>query len=76
MTGHVTTSLGIDGVRTVADSWRDEAEGGPSETLVDIASAHASGMRVVALTDSPLHTEILDPARMAAAIGRPHAGST
>ena len=48
VTGHVTTSLGIDAVRTVVDSWRDEAEGGPSETLLDIASAHPSGMRVVA----------------------------
>ena len=46
VTGHVTTSLGIDGVRTVADSWRDEAEGGPVETLADMAAAHASGMRV------------------------------
>jgi MinD-like ATPase involved in chromosome partitioning or flagellar assembly len=68
VTGHVISSLGIDGVRTVADSWRDEAEGGPSESLFDIAAAHASGMRVVALTDSPLHTDVLDPARMAAAI--------
>ena len=47
VTGHVTTSLGIDAVRTVADSWRDEAEGGPTETLIEIASAHPSGMRVV-----------------------------
>ena len=31
VTGHVTTSLGIEGVRTVADSWRDEADGGPIE---------------------------------------------
>ena len=68
VTGHVTTSLGIEGVRTVADSWRDEAEGGPSRRCYDIAAAHASGMRVVALTDSPLHTDVLDPARMAAAI--------
>jgi pilus assembly protein CpaE len=68
VTGHVTSSLGIDGVRTVADSWRDEAEGGPAETLYDMAAAHASGMRVIALTDSPLHTDVLDPARMAAAI--------
>jgi pilus assembly protein CpaE len=60
--------LGIDGVRTVADSWRDEAEGGPTEALYDIASEHNSGMRVVALTDSPLHTDVLDPARLAAAI--------
>jgi pilus assembly protein CpaE len=69
VTGHVTTSLGIEGVRTVADSWRDELEGGPTESLMDIASAHTSGMRVVALTDSPLHTDVLDPARLAAAIG-------
>jgi len=68
VTGHVTTSLGIDAVRTVADSWRDEAEGGPYESLLDIASEHVSGMKVVALTDSPLHTDVLDPARMAAAI--------
>ncbi len=68
VTGHVTTSLGIDAVRTVADSWRDEAEGGPAETLVEIASAHASGMKVVSLTDSPLNAEILDPARVAAEI--------
>ena len=68
VTGHVTTSLGIEGVRTVADSWRDEADGGPLEGLFEIASAHPSGMQVVALTDSPLHTDVLDPARMAAAI--------
>ena len=69
VTGHVTTSLGIDAVRTVVDSWRDEAEGGPTEGLYDISSAHSSGLRVVALTDSPLHTDVLDPARVAAAIG-------
>jgi len=69
VTGHVTTSLGIEAVRTVADCWRDEAEGGPAESLMEIASAHTSGMRVVALTDSPLHTDVLDPARLVAAIG-------
>jgi pilus assembly protein CpaE len=68
VTGHVTTSLGIEAVRTVADSWRDEAEGGPVESLYDIASSHPSGMKVVSLTDSPLHTDVLDPARMVAAI--------
>jgi MinD-like ATPase involved in chromosome partitioning or flagellar assembly len=68
VTGHVTTSLGIDAVRTVADSWRDELDGGPIESLYDIASSHPSGMKVVALTDSPLHTDVLDPARMGAAI--------
>ena len=68
VTGHVTSSLGIDGVRTVADSWRDEMEGGPAESLLEIAAQHSSGMRVVALTDSPLNTDVLDPARLAAAI--------
>lgn len=68
VTGHVTTSLGIDAVRTVADSWRDEEEGGPIESLLEIASSHASGMKVIALTDSPLHTDVLDPARIAAAV--------
>jgi Flp pilus assembly CpaE family ATPase len=68
VTGHVTTSLGIEAVRTVADSWRDEADGGPVDSLFDIASSHVSGMKVVALTDSPLHTDVLDPARVAAAI--------
>ena len=74
VTGHVTMSLAIEGVRTVADSWRDEAEGGPSESLLDIASAHSSGIRVVALTDSPIHTDVLDPARVAAAIATARSG--
>ena len=68
VTGHVTTSFAIEAVRTVADAWRDEAEGGPSESLVELASVHGSGLRVVALTDSPINTEILDPARVVAAI--------
>ncbi|MGH2474736.1 MAG: AAA family ATPase, partial [Candidatus Limnocylindrales bacterium] len=68
VTGHVTTSFAIEAVRTVADSWRDEAEGGPAETLVELASAHGSGLRVVALTDSPINTEILEAQRIQAAI--------
>jgi pilus assembly protein CpaE len=65
VTGHVTTSLGIDGVRTLADSWHDQLEGGPRETLRDIASGHPSGMQVAALTSSPLDTDILEPERVA-----------
>jgi Flp pilus assembly CpaE family ATPase len=65
VTGHVATSLGIDGVRTLADSWRDQAEGGPRESLDDIASAHSSGMRVATLTSSPLDNDILEPDRVA-----------
>ena len=68
VTGHVTTSLGLEQVRTVADSWRDQAEGGPTESLTEIASPHVSGLSVVALTASPLNTEILEPGRVADAI--------
>jgi pilus assembly protein CpaE len=68
VTGHVNTSFAIEALRTVADSWRDVAEGGPSETFAELASAHGSGLRVVALTDSPVNTEILDPGQVQAAI--------
>jgi pilus assembly protein CpaE len=68
VTGHVTTSLGLEHVRTVADSWRDQAEGGDPESFIELAAAHPSGMSVVSLTASPLHTEILEPQRVADAI--------
>jgi MinD-like ATPase involved in chromosome partitioning or flagellar assembly len=68
VTGHVPTSLGIDGVRTLVDSWTDELEGGPVETLIDLAAAHPSGMKVVSLTSSPLNTEVLEPERVGDAI--------
>jgi pilus assembly protein CpaE len=68
VTGHVTTSLGLEQVRTVADSWREQADDGVAETLTEIASAHPSGMTVVSLTASPLNIEILDATRVADAI--------
>ena len=68
VTGHVTTSLGLEQVRTVADSWREQVDDGVAESLTEVAAAHASGLSVVALTASPLHTEILEPQRIAAAI--------
>ena len=68
VTGHVTTSLGLEHVRTVADSWRDQAEGGDPESFIELAAAHPSGMSVVSLTSSPLNTEILEPQRVADAI--------
>ena len=74
VTGHVASSLSIEAVRTVIDSWRDEADGGPTESLLDIASAHASGMKVVSLTDSPLHTDLLEPSRVVAAIAAARSG--
>ncbi len=74
VTGHVTTSFGIEAIRTVADSWRDEAEGGPAETLTELAAHHGSGLCVVSLTDSPIHTEVLEPTRVAAAIAAARGG--
>ena len=68
VTGHVTTSLGLEQVRTLVDAWRDEADGGPAETLLDIAAEHPSGLRIVSLTSTPAHIEILEPARVAEAI--------
>ena len=68
VTGHVTTSLGLEHVRTVADSWRDELEGADPEALTDIAAAHPSGMRVIALSSSPLTTDLLEAERVADAI--------
>ncbi len=74
VTGHVTTSLGIDAVRTVADSWQDELEGGPAETLIDLAADHPSGMRVAALSSSPLSADVLEPKRVASAIAAARRG--
>jgi MinD-like ATPase involved in chromosome partitioning or flagellar assembly len=68
VTGHVTTSLGLEQVRTVADSWREQADDGIAESLTELATPHPSGMMVVSLTTSPLNTDILEPARVADAI--------
>jgi MinD-like ATPase involved in chromosome partitioning or flagellar assembly len=68
VTGHVSTSLGMDGVATVVDAWRDELDGGPSQTFIEQASGHPSGLRVLPLTSSPIHTEILDPERVAGSL--------
>ena len=74
VTGHVTTSLGMNEVRTVVDSLRDEPDGGPVESLSDLAAAHSSGLRVVSLTSSPLNNEILEPSRVAALINAARRG--
>ena len=68
VTGHVSTSLGLEQIRTVYDSWRDHADGGDFETLPEMATAHPSGLAVVSLTSSPLNTDILEPNRVADAI--------
>jgi pilus assembly protein CpaE len=65
VTGHIPTSLGMDGVPTVVDLWRDELDGGPVLSFDEQASAHASGLKVLPLSSSPIHTEVLDPERIA-----------
>lgn len=74
VTGHVTTSLGMNEVRTVVDSLRDEPDGGPVESLSDLAAAHSSGLRVASLTSSPLNNEVLEPARVTALINAARRG--
>jgi len=44
------------------------AEGGDEESFLEIATNHISGMKVLALTLSPLHIEMLDPARVIEAL--------
>jgi pilus assembly protein CpaE len=68
VTGHILSSLGIEGVPTLGDAWTDELEGGPALPIAQIAAPHPSGMRVLALTSSPLHVEVLDPQRVAASV--------
>jgi pilus assembly protein CpaE len=68
VTGHVPTSLGMEGVPAVVDAWRDELEGGPVQSFTEIASDHQSGLRVLPLSSNPIHTEILDPDRVASGI--------
>ena len=68
VTGHVTTSLGLEQVRTLAEALQDAAEGGPSESLLDTVAEHPSGLQVATLTSTPVHTELLDGPSVANAI--------
>lgn len=64
VTGHVAQSLGMESPRTLARAWREAARTGAEETIDQIAALHSSGMSVLALASSPLHTEVLEPARV------------
>jgi pilus assembly protein CpaE len=68
VTGHVALSLGLEAKRTASDAWLDEATGGPHESLVQIATEHPSGLRVVPLTADPLTAPNLEPDRVADAL--------
>jgi pilus assembly protein CpaE len=68
VTGHVGLSLGLPNGRSAADSWIDEDAGYAHESLLDLATTHSSGIRVVALSTNPLSHPTLKPERVADAI--------
>jgi pilus assembly protein CpaE len=68
VTGHVASSLGMENVRTVADAWTEDLSTGMSESFAEIAAPHLNGVSVLVMAESPLHTEILEPKRVAEAI--------
>jgi pilus assembly protein CpaE len=68
VTGHVASSLGLENTRTVADAWTEDLDTGVEEPFSDIATRHQNGVSVLVMAESPLHTEILDPKRVAEAI--------
>jgi pilus assembly protein CpaE len=74
VTGHVGLSLGLEGGRSAADSWVDEDAGYAHEPLLDLATTHASGIKVVALSSNPLSHSTLKPERVADAISEARHG--
>jgi len=64
VTGHVAQSLGMESPRTLARAWREAEKTGIEETIGQIAAVHSSGLRVLTLASSPLHTEVLEPTRV------------
>jgi MinD-like ATPase involved in chromosome partitioning or flagellar assembly len=67
-TGHIAPSLGLERPRTLATAWQENDREATSETLAEIATTHGSGVGVLVLASSPLHTEVLEPKRVAAAV--------
>jgi MinD-like ATPase involved in chromosome partitioning or flagellar assembly len=70
ITGHVASSLGLERPRTLAHAWRDDIGTGERayERVEEIATLHSSGLSVLVMSESPLHTEVLEPKRVADAI--------
>ena len=68
VTGHVASSLGMENTRTVADAWTEDLNTGVAESFAEIAAPHLNGVSVLVMAESPLHTEILEPKRVAEAI--------
>jgi MinD-like ATPase involved in chromosome partitioning or flagellar assembly len=68
VTGHVVASLGMTEIPTVVDVWTADLGTNDTHSLSEIASAHSSGVAVLTMSRSPLHTEVLEPKRVAQAI--------
>jgi pilus assembly protein CpaE len=68
VTGHITQSLGMEDVRSVSKAWREARVTGKRPSFPEIASIHRSGVNVLVMSESPLHTEVLEPKRVAEAI--------
>jgi MinD-like ATPase involved in chromosome partitioning or flagellar assembly len=68
VTGHVASSLGMENIRTVADAWTEDQATGLDEPFSEVAAPHLNGVSVLVMAESPLHTEILEPRRVAEAI--------
>ena len=61
ITGHIAQSLGLERPRTLASAWREDAAKHKHETVAQIATVHSSGVSVLVMAESPLHTEALEP---------------
>jgi MinD-like ATPase involved in chromosome partitioning or flagellar assembly len=68
VTGHISTSMGMGEIPTVVDVWTADRRNGGDHSLEEIATEHSSGVMVLVMAQSPLHTEILEPKRVAQAI--------
>jgi pilus assembly protein CpaE len=68
VTGHIASSLGMERPRTVVAAWTEDLNTGVQESFAAIAARHSSGVSVLVLSQSPLHTQILEPRRIAEAI--------
>ncbi|MFI5259733.1 MAG: CpaE family protein, partial [Candidatus Limnocylindrales bacterium] len=50
---------------TLADAWREDDRTGTSHSFAQVAIPHPSGLHVLVLATNPLHTEVLEPTRVA-----------
>lgn len=68
VTGHIASSLGLAQLRTLSDAWLEDGQRGANESIEQIAAAHPSGVHVLVMSTTPLHTEVLEPTRVAEAV--------